>query len=113
MIRLAVLALACSDYGYVMHAPSLDGCTRVAVAEYTAGAGECVKLSDVNGKTLFKAGTSESCGGPPCVGLQPGETGYALEKAKPGERAEWSVERGPCETVMRCCGDYLGEWQCW
>lgn len=104
MTRLLPLLLACSSLdpdGYSAHVPSQVGCGRVAIASYTAEA-ECLKLEDTNGRTLFKRSTSDSCGGPACLVLQPGESGYVLEKAKFGEAAEWSVQGGPCEELAPC-----------
>ena len=49
---------------------------------YTAGPDECVKLTDTNGRTLFKLTSSESCGGPPCIVLLPGHTASVLEKTR-------------------------------
>lgn len=113
MTRLSALLLCCS---FEAHAPDVgsalggDYCGRVAVAEYTVGA-NCLKLSDFGGETLFRLSDSQSCGGPPCVVLQPGETAFALVKTKPGPEAMWSVEPVACDEL--CCGEYLGEEQCW
>ena len=117
MIRAFLLALACSDAS--VHAPDVgaivsgDPCGRVPVATYTAEQ-ECVRLADMNGETLFKLTESTSCGGPPCMFLQQGESGYALARVKPGHEPEWSVEYGTCEELPACCGYYPGdEWRCW
>ncbi len=99
MTRLALFLLACSD-GIAMHPPDL-GCQRVPVAVYEAG-GDCVLLEDANGRALFRLSTSESCGGPPCLLLLPGEVGYALELSYPGEPARWTVGRGSCEELEGC-----------
>lgn len=115
MTRLVLLALACSDLdGYSVHAPAFFGdCGRVPIEDYTAGE-ECIRLEDTSGTALFRLATSESCGGPPCLTLQPGETGLVLEKVKPGPAAEWTAERGPCDELAQCCGYYPEtEWQCW
>jgi hypothetical protein len=99
-VRFAALLLcACS---YTAHPPLLNGCPRVEVEAYTAGALECVLLEDTNGLTLFRLESSESCGGPACLRLDPGQTGYALEKIRPGPEAEWSVLQDACAEVPRC-----------
>ena len=111
MTRLLPLLLSCSvDVPPINGALDGDGCGRTAVAEYTAHDG-CVKLQDTNGKTLFKLDTSDSCGGPPCIVLLPGETGFALELVKLDGRGQWTVEPVSCDA--QCCGEYLGRFQCW
>jgi hypothetical protein len=95
----ALLLLGCD---LTTHPPNLlELCPRVEVAAYTAEAG-CVRLQDTNGMTLFRLSTSESCGGPPCLLLEPGQTGYALEKIRPSPDAEWFVEHGPCAELAAC-----------
>lgn len=103
MTRLSALLLACSfePSDYSAHMPVNPDCGRVAIAEYQAEA-DCVRLSDANGRALFKLSTSESCGGPECILLKPGETGYVLEKVKLGERAEWDVQVGACDELPKC-----------
>lgn len=96
MRLLTLLSLSCAP----QHVPSLlDTCPRVEVAAYTAETG-CLLLRD-QANTLFKLDTSESCGGPPCLLLEPGQTGYALEKVRPGFPATWTVTPGDCEE-LRC-----------
>ncbi len=104
MIRwLALLLVAC---GYDTHVPNITNlCPRAEAEAYTAGPDECVTLWDTNGLTLFKLDTSDSCGGPPCLELGPGETAYALEKIKPGPPAQWAWYRGPCESAPTCDDD--------
>ena len=86
-----------------MHPPDiLSPCPRAVVEVYTAPADGCVTLWDVNGLTLFKLETSDSCGGPDCLELGAGETGYALEKLKPGTPAQWAWYVGPCESAPSC-----------
>jgi hypothetical protein len=115
MTRLSALLLACS---LETHSPDVggylsgDACGRVPVATYTADS-ECIRLSDWGGETLFRAAESESCGGPPCIWLAPGQTGLALEKLKDKGSAEWSVEVGDCAEIGECCGFYLDREQCW
>jgi hypothetical protein len=97
---LVLLLVGC---GYDTHVPNItDLCPRAELEAYTAGPEECITLWDVNGLTLFKLSTSDSCGGPDCLELGPGETGYALEKIKPGEPAQWGWYRGPCESAPTC-----------
>ena len=116
--KFLILSLvACSD-DISVHTPNLlekERCGRVPIAEYSAGPDECVRVEDLNGKTLFQLTTSESCGGPPCMTLRPGETGYVLEKVKPGYSAEWDVQRGACDALPQCCGEYepCGGYCCW
>ncbi len=99
IVAFGVALLGCS-----VHVPELtDGlCARVETEAYTAGENECLLLEDLNGLTLFKYETSESCGGPPCLRLEPGQTGYVLEKARPGTPAQWQVTRGVCAAVPQC-----------
>lgn len=100
---LALLALACSDVS--LHSPSvLDPfCTRVAIETYTAPAETCIRLVDANGLTLFKRSDSDSCGGPPCLRLLPGETAFVLAKLRP-DTAEpaWLVEIDDCDETPEC-----------
>ena len=99
MMRFAILLCACT---WETHAPNaLDPCPRVPVAVITAGAEECVRLQD-EARALFKLDASESCGGPACLRLEPGQTGMVLEKIKPGPAAEWSMVRGACRSVPPC-----------
>jgi len=105
MTRLALLLLSCADASVHMPDPFSD-CNRVEVAAYTAG-DECIRLEDTNGRTLFKLSTSESCGGPPCITIHPGETAYALELDRfIAEAADWTVQTGPCESLGECCADF-------
>lgn len=98
-VLVALLLCACT---WETHAPSvLAPCPRVPIAVITAGEGECVRLQD-EGRALFKLDTSESCGGPACLRLEPGQTGLVLEKIKPGPAAEWGVTRGACDEVPSC-----------
>jgi hypothetical protein len=113
---LILAVVACSDDRFSVHTPNLfEQCGRMPIAEYTAEANECIRLEDINEKTLFRLATSESCGGPPCMTLHPGEKGYVLEKVKPGDPAEWDVQRGPCDQMAQCCGEYepCGGYCCW
>jgi hypothetical protein len=98
-VPAALVAAGCN-----MHPPDLSEpfCARTEVEAYSAGDAECVLLDDSNGLTLFKLETSESCGGPPCLRLEPGQVGYALEKIKPTAGAEWNVTRGACDQVPQC-----------
>lgn len=103
MARLAaVLLAACTEID--LHAPDLGSptCARVEVAAYTAGDDECITLRDANGLTLFRRAESESCGGPPCLRLEPGESALVLAKMSPGPEPEWQVERDACRLVTDC-----------
>ena len=99
MTRWALLLCACS---YGTHVPDItEPCPRVPIAAYTAGAEECILLDDVE-LALFKLDTSESCSGPPCLRLEPGQTAYVMEKIKPGPAARWTAQHGPCAEVPKC-----------
>jgi len=108
---LLLLLVSCSDSHIPAIYGALDGneCGRVAVAEYTAE-NSCIKLDNIR-ETLFKLKSSESCGGPPCLVIQLGDTAYALEKSTSFKPAEWSVSEVDCSE--QCCADYLGKFQCW
>lgn len=102
MTRLALLlALACGDL--TTNVPNLTSptCPRVEIAVYTAGPDECIRLLDKDG-ALFKLATSESCSGPPCVRLEPGETAYVMAKIRPGPEPVWSVKADSCDAVPEC-----------
>jgi hypothetical protein len=101
--RIAVLALlvGCGD-PINLHPPSvLDPCPRAAIEHYTAAPDECLTLVSVH-DTLFRLDTSDSCGGPPCLALLPGESAYVLERLRPAAPAMWSVWRGPCAFQPAC-----------
>ena len=113
---LILAVVACSDDRFSVHTPNLfEQCGRMPIAEYYAETAECIRLEDANGRALFKLTTSESCGGPPCMRLNPGESAYVLEKVKPGDPAQWDVQRGPCDELPPCCGEYepCGGYCCW
>jgi hypothetical protein len=92
VLRLSLLLAACS-----VHAPTLNGCPRAIVEVVTAGE-ECVRLESVR-DALFRLDTSESCGGPPCLVLEPGQTAYVLERIRPGFPAEWRAVPVDCEAA--------------
>ena len=96
----AMIAVGCSS----VNPPNITQplCTRVEIVALTAGDDECILLEDQNGLTLFKLDTSTSCGGPPCLRLDPGRTGYVLEKMRPGPDAQWNETRGACDVVPHC-----------
>jgi hypothetical protein len=97
------LALACGDHE--VHVPDLTHgqlCPRAIVETYTAPPDRCLRLDDQNGLTLFRAAESDDCGGPPCLRLTPGQTGYALEKIRPGTPAVWSFWIDSCDAVLFC-----------
>jgi hypothetical protein len=98
-IALCFLVLACGEL------PEITGgqlCPRVATESHTAGPDVCVRLDDQNGMTLFRLSTSEDCGGPPCLRLTPGQTGYVLEKLAPSTPAVWSYWVDSCENIPFC-----------
>jgi hypothetical protein len=92
-MRFVVLLLAgCS---YSAHVPDmLDPCPR-AVVEVVTAESECARLVS-EWDTLFRFDSSGSCGGPPCLVLEPGQTAYVLERIRPAPPAEWRVEWGEC-----------------
>lgn len=98
---LAFLLLACD---VEFHAPDITDptCARMAIAVYTAPAGKCVRLSDQNGLTLFRLAESDSCGGPSCIVLQPGQTALALRKVAPGPDPHWHIETDECDAFTTC-----------
>jgi hypothetical protein len=101
MTRAVLLLAACSDLA--THAPDLGHlCSRAVVAEYTAPPGECVRLDDANGRSLFRLSTSEDCGGPACIRFGDGQTALVLEPLAPGPQAEWFFWQGPCGEVPWC-----------
>lgn len=100
-----ILTLGCSEVSVHMPNP-LNECNRIEVETHTALL-QCTRLQDTNGRTLFKLSTSESCGGPPCLVIHPGETAYVLELDRlVAEAGEWTVQTGPCEEMEPCCADY-------
>lgn len=104
MTRLALLALACS---FETHVPNVtEPCSRAIVAEYTAPAGECMRLDDAGG-ALFRLSTSDDCGGPACIRFCDGATAYALEKLRPGPAAEWTMRQGAPGDVPFCAHSAL------
>lgn len=104
MNPVLAFGFALGAWGCSVNTPNLSQpfCTRVEVETHTAAEDECILLRDENGLTLFKLDTSDSCGGPPCLRLEPGQSGYVLEKLRPGPPAEWSVTRGACGAVPQC-----------
>ncbi len=113
-LLLTIVIAGCGDVS--IHTPQpFDRCGRVEIATYTAPADECLRLEDTSGTTLFRLSTSESCGGPPCITLQPGETGFVLERIKPDTAAAWDAQIGACDALPKCCRDYdpCGGFCCW
>ena len=99
-LALAALLLSCD---LTTNVPDLSSptCPRVEIAVYTAGPDSCIRLLDKDG-ALFKLATSESCSGPSCVRLEPGETAYVMGRIRPAPEPTWLVYYGTCDEVPEC-----------
>jgi hypothetical protein len=110
MTRLSALLLACSTD---VHAPDLGDslagkpCSRVVVATVISQPGECVRLDDASGATLFRDETSEDCGGPACIRACDGDALLVLEKVAPSVGADWTERRGLPDEVPFCAHSAL------